>query len=199
MRADTLQIDHQLLQQLQQDPRYAYAIEEKKPSLLSELFQSIERWLSANISVDGKPLRLILYGICALAVVAVVWWIVRYVQNRHSNNMKQQVTDLEEEEERNIYSVDFDSEIAQALAAGNYTRATRLLYLQTLKDLSNAGRIDWQPQKTPTQFTLEVKQEAFSNMTYHFLRIRYGGFEADKQLFESMTSLKNAVEKGGDA
>lgn len=194
-----MQIDHQLLQQLQQDSRYAYAIEEKKPSLLSELFQSIERWLSANISVDGKPLRLILYGICAIAAVAVVWWIVRYVQNRHSNNMKQQVTDLEEEEERNIYSVDFDSEIAQALAAGNYTRATRLLYLQTLKDLSNAGRIDWQPQKTPTQFTLEVKQEAFNNMTYHFLRIRYGGFEADKQLFESMTSLKNAVEKGGDA
>ena len=46
--------------------------------------------------------------------------------------------------EDTIYGVDFAERIAYALARTDYREAVRLLYLQTLKQLSDGKRIDWQ-------------------------------------------------------
>ena len=47
-------------------------------------------------------------------------------------------------EEDTIYGVDFPKGIDEALSRRDYREAIRLLYLQTLKQLSDAERIDWQ-------------------------------------------------------
>lgn len=73
----------------------------------------------------------------------------------------------------------------------------RLLYLQTLKQLSDEKRIDWQLYKTPTQYVYEVRMPAFRQLTNHFLRVRYGNFEATEALFHVMQSLQEEVKKGG--
>ena len=86
-------------------------------------------------------------------------------------------------EEDTIYGVDFPGGIAEALSRQNYREAVRLLYLQTLKQLSDAERIDWQLYKTPTQYINEVRLPAFRQLTNHFLRVRYGNFEATEELF----------------
>jgi hypothetical protein len=101
-------------------------------------------------------------------------------------------------EEDTIYGVDFDSEIRQALAAQDYRQAVRLLYLQTLKHLSDQGRINWQPSKTPMQYMRELELPAFSELSRHFIRVRYGNFGATEALFREMESLQREV-KGGDA
>lgn len=75
--------------------------------------------------------------------------------------------------------------------------AVRLLYLQTLKQLSDEKRIDWQLYKTPTQYVYEVRMPAFRQLTNHFLRVRYGNFEATEALFHVMQSLQEEVKKGG--
>ena len=80
-----------------------------------------------------------------------------------------------------------------------YREAVRLLYLQTLKQLSDGKRIDWQLYKTPTQYIYEVRLPAFRQMTNHFLRVRYGNFEATETLFHAMRDLQKEVEKGGAA
>ena len=72
-------------------------------------------------------------------------------------------------------------------------------YLQTLKQLSDGKRIDWQLYKTPTQYIYEVRLPAFRQMTSHFLRVRYGNFEATETLFHAMRDLQKEVEKGGMA
>lgn len=74
-----------------------------------------------------------------------------------------------------------------------------MLYLQTLKQLSDGKRIDWQLYKTPTQYIYEVRLPAFRQMTSHFLRVRYGNFEATETLFHAMRDLQKEVEKGGAA
>ena len=199
MPSDTLQIDHQLLEQLQQDPRYAYIAEEQKPSVFSELIHSLDRWLSEHVGNSEFPFRYVFYTICILAVVVLVWWMVRSQLLHRILGIRHEAEVSIEEAEENIHSVDFDAEIARALAAGDHTRAARLLYLQTLKRLDDAGRLQWQPQKTPTQYTLEVAGMPFRTLTNHFLRIRYGGFEADEQLFSTMKTLQAEVEKGGTA
>ena len=60
--------------------------------------------------------------------------------------------------EDTIYGVDFSGGIADALSRSDYREAVRLLYLQTLKRLSDEKRIDWQPYKTPTQYINEEGQ-----------------------------------------
>ena len=75
--------------------------------------------------------------------------------------------------------------------------AVRLLYLQTLKRLSDEKRIDWQPYKTPTQYINEVRMPVFRQLTNHFLRVRYGNFEGTEELFNSMKSLQEEIGKGG--
>ena len=97
-------------------------------------------------------------------------------------------------EEDTIYGVDFARGIADALSRSDYREAVRLLYLQTLKQLSDEKRIDWQLYKTPTQYVYEVRMPAFRQLTNHFLRVRYGNFEA---LFHVMQSLQEEVKKGG--
>ena len=79
----------------------------------------------------------------------------------------------------------------------NYREAVRLLYLQTLKQLSDAERIDWQLYKTPTQYINEVRLPAFRQLTNHFLRVRYGNFEATEELFRVMQTLQGEIGKGG--
>ena len=93
--------------------------------------------------------------------------------------------------------VDFPGGIAEALSRQNYREAVRLLYLQTLKQLSDAERIDWQLYKTPTQYINEVRLPAFRQLTNHFLRVRYGNFEATEELFRIMQTLQEEIGKGG--
>lgn len=69
--------------------------------------------------------------------------------------------------------------------------------MQTLKQLSDEKRIDWQLYKTPTQYVYEVRMPAFRQLTNHFLRVRYGNFEATEALFHVMQSLQEEVKKGG--
>ena len=111
-----------------------------------------------------------------------------------------------EVEEDTIYGIDFDKAIRQALERKDYREAVRLKYLQTLKMLTENGRIDWQLHKTPTQYTYECTDEAFLRMTRHFLRIRYGNFEATPEVYEelataysSLFALHTSHQKGGDA
>ena len=96
----------------------------------------------------------------------------------------------------------FDAEIRRAIDRKDYREAIRLLYLQTLKLLSDDGRIDWQLYKTPTEYIYEVKQEMlrtpFRNLTHGFLRVRYGNFPASESLFEELAALQTQIRKGGD-
>ena len=99
--------------------------------------------------------------------------------------------------EDTIYGVDFAERIADALARTDYREAVRLLYLQTLKQLSDGKRIDWQLYKTPTQYIYEVRLPAFRQMTNHFLRVRYGNFEATETLFHAGFAERSGERRGG--
>ena len=102
-------------------------------------------------------------------------------------------------EEDTIYGVDFPKGIDEALSRRDYREAIRLLYLQTLKLLADRKRIDWQLYKTPTQYLHEVRLPAFRQLTDHFMRVRYGNFEATEALFHSMLALQEEIRKGGEA
>ena len=99
----------------------------------------------------------------------------------------------------NPFGIEYDKETDEALRRGDFNALVRLVYLRTLKLLDEQGRISWRIYKTPTDYATEMLTPAFNTMTQHFMRVRYGQFQADSTLYDEMRHLQRQVQKGGEA
>ncbi len=203
--ADTLVCDSARIATWQSNPDYDYNRELVITDF--DFWQWVGRWLERLLSKlfgsenAAKYTEVTLIVIGVLLLLLILWFLYKkrpeLFMRVRSNGMPYVV------HEDTIYGVDFDTAIQVALSGGDYREAARLLYLQTLKQLSDTERIDWQLYKTPTEYTYEVKPEAlripFRKLTNSFLRVRYGNFEATEALFSEMRELQTLIRKGGDA
>lgn len=197
--ADTLVCDSTRLAAFQADSAYDYNRELITPEM--NIFEWISRQFGEFMrKIFGSRFAeeysgLILICLAILLLFLIGWFIYKkhpgLFMRSHKNALPYTV------EEDTIYGVDFPKGIEEALSRKDYREAVRLLYLQTLKQLSDGGRIDWQLYKTPTQYIYEVRLPAFRRLTNHFLRVRYGNFEATDELFRTMRTLQEEIEKGG--
>ena len=197
--ADTLVCDTAQLALWRADAAYDYNRELIAPDI--NLFESFNRWFAeVMMKIFGNGFvtensELILIGIAILLLGLIGWFVYRKNPGLFVYSRKDGLPYTVAED--TIYGVDFARAIDTALSRGDYREAVRLLYLQTLKRLDEEKRIDWQPNRTPTQYIYEVKSPAFRQLTHHFLRVRYGNFEADETLFRTMRSLQDEVQEGG--
>lgn len=100
----------------------------------------------------------------------------------------------------NIHEINFDQNIQNAVNNGNFRLAVRLLYLKSLKKLSDSGLIDWQLNKTNSVYVNEIKhpdkKEEFSALTEQFEFIWYGEFFLEGSKFQQVESLfKNFMSR----
>lgn len=198
---DTLVCDTAQIAARQSDPAYAYNRELITPE--TNLFGSVNEWFREVLdkifgnSFVSEYSGLILIVSAILILILLLWFIYKkrpgLFMRSHKNALPYAVA------EDTIYGVDFEGGIAESLTRRDYKEAVCLLYLQTLKRLSERERIDWQLYKTPTQYLYEVRMSAFRHLTDHFLRIRYGNFEATEALFHTMQALQEEIEKGEGA
>lgn len=65
--------------------------------------------------------------------------------------------------EEDIHEIDFGKDIEQAIANKNYRYAIRLYYLKALKLLSDKELINWQKDKTNSDYVFEVTKTQFSD------------------------------------
>lgn len=88
----------------------------------------------------------------------------------------------------NIHEIDFNAAIETAIGQRNFRLAVRLLYLQTLKQLTDAGKIDYKPDKTNRQYVYELVnspiQVDFNELTRQFEFVWYGDFPVDEPRFQ---------------
>ena len=148
--------------------------------------------------------------ILAILAVGVIGFIAWYLWRHNSGLFRRQEQGQAQgdDTEDTIYGVDFDTAITEALAREDYREAIRLRYLQTLKTLTDANLIDWQPFKTPTQYVRELSAAsslcsggatanpaAFRTLTDHFLRVRYGNFPATRPLYDEVEKLGKEVAR----
>ena len=201
---DSLYIDSVQVAAWQADSRYDYDRElvGGSQNLLEYLTEQINHWLNRTLGT-ALDSRAVYYGLIVAGVLVVgflAWLIWRRRVGLFVRGEKVQGLDYTVEQD-NIYGIDFDAELARAEADGDWRQGVRLVYLQTLRRLSDAAVIDWQPSKTPAQYEREVGQAAFSELSRHFVRVRYGNFEATEPLFAEMRRLQAEVDsvKGGEA
>lgn len=147
-----------------------------------------------------------MWTVLGIIVILAILWIVFVVRpsvfmrsGKKTDSLDYDVT------EDTIYGIDFPSEIEKAISRHDFREALRLMYLQTLKWLSDNHQIEWQSFKTPTQYTKEWRNADFLKITRLFVRVRYGGFEATEEMIAEMRVCQEAVrrailqgEKGGD-
>lgn len=90
----------------------------------------------------------------------------------------------------NIHQINFDTAIDEAVNRENFRLAVRLLYLQTLKRLTDSGRIIYKPDKTNRQYVHELAgsslQTDFESLTRQFEFIWYGDFPVNTTLFDTL-------------
>ena len=196
--SDTLSCDSALLHQYRSDEAYNYAQELQAPELdwWDWLMSKIGEFLSEIFDIQGKgDFRIVIYIILALAIIALIAFILYRYQFKLFGRAGKIAN--EDDEEDNIYGVDFDAVYAKAMAQKDFYKAVRVVYLRTLRWLSDGNKISWQLYKTPTQYTHEFLLAEFQRMTTVFMRVRYGNYEASEELVKLMTDLESQIKKGG--
>lgn len=90
----------------------------------------------------------------------------------------------------NIHEINFNEEIDKAVHNGNYRLGVRLLYLRSLKLLSDRELINWQPEKTNQAYVDELldfeRKQQFKMLTLQFEYVWYGDFSVDKDVFKAL-------------
>src|SRR3569833_1103065 len=133
--------------------------------------------------------------ITAFAVL-IVWLITRLFKidllklfRKNKNEEGLPYTELTE----NIHEINFDEAINKALQDKNYRLAVRLLYLRSLKQLSDAGLIHWRMEKTNLAYLNELEdpeyKRLFGALTVRFEYIWYGDFPINGEVFQNIDSL----------
>lgn len=198
---DTLSVDTLRIAEWRTKPEFDYTVEFKGSSFslwdwFTDRFNQIMQDLFGDISL-GYTGEIIWYVLGFGAIVAIiVYTLYRHPELLRWRSKKNAENDGYIVEEDNIYGIDFHSTIDQALKVGNYREAVRLVYLQTLRHLSDAGKIDWQPAKTPSQYLNEYNGRPFHRLTTTFVRIRYGGYDADVSTTDAaMADSKATIEE----
>jgi hypothetical protein len=89
-----------------------------------------------------------------------------------------------------IHGISFEEAINQAIADGNYRLAIRLLYLQALKKLSDKSFIQWQINKTNSDYLGEVASKpwfsSFRMLTHSFEYTWYGEAQVSEDRFRDL-------------
>lgn len=201
---DTLIYDAAKIAEYQADKRFDYNSQLGTPEI--NFGEIIFRWLSRffNRFVDIETADTFTTWFLVVFFIVVVGLIVFFVYKKRPElflREKKQPIRYEVEEET-IYGIDFEKELSAALSAGNFRAAIRMLYLQTLRFLSDRQFIDWQIYKSPAEYIYELKptdlKAPFRIFTNHFLQVRYGNFKASRELFDVMKELGDRLRKGGD-
>jgi Domain of unknown function (DUF4129) len=101
--------------------------------------------------------------------------VMLWISGNKSSNLP---FDIHEED---IYGINFNEAIDEAVAQGRFRDATRLHYLKTLRALSDLGRINWNKHKTNVDFAHDLSgtplSTGFSDITRLYEYAWYGEFQ----------------------
>lgn len=191
-------LDSTVIQSYLKDKDFSYF---EDPEFTMNLWERFMFWLERQFLKisQSKPFEvfwdLIVYILIGFAVIAIIWTFFRSeVKGLFANDKIKNDLNVQEKVE-DIYSLDLDKMIGEAIAKGNFRYAIRLNYLNTLKKLSDKNLINWKLEKTNREFIREIKLEVyrtgFERITNEFEFIWYGGFNIDEIKYKELQLVFN--------
>ncbi|MCU0449658.1 MAG: DUF4129 domain-containing protein [Bernardetiaceae bacterium] len=200
-RVEARQFDSGQLKEYATDSDFQYDRDlGQDASLMARVLNWLNRGINELFSAGvGEVLKWLMY---VVAGVTLVYALVRLFGldlplNLNFKNQKPKDMALGVLDE-NIHAIDFDKQIAAALAKADYRLAVRLHYLRALKKMTDRGLIDWQPFKTNDDYVHELADEnlrfGFNRLTLVFDYAWYGEFALDAAGYQSVRAFFDRFE-----
>jgi len=165
--------------------------------VLNEIFTFKNPQASLNF------VAILLKILAVLIVVFVIYLIVKALIGKEgkwifSKEAKQKVVHYSDIE-KNIHLLDFEKLIKESIEKGEKRIAIRYYYLWLLKVMAKNRYIEWDIEKTNSDYLHEIKNPAhkdeFTYLSYVYNYIWYGEFEIDERMFDKAENrFKNAIK-----
>jgi len=193
------------------DPEFIY--EQKAPEKswwdrfllwLAQLFANLFHFEGVKTSISF--LAILFRVLAVLVVVIVIYFIAKNLSHQDGkwifgkNNKK---TLFYTDAEKNIHLLDFEKLIKESIESGEKRAAIRYYYLWLLKVMAEHRYIEWDIEKTNSDYLYELQQpahkEEFTYLSYLYNYIWYGEFEIDDTRFNSTENrFKKALKTFGN-
>jgi hypothetical protein len=185
-------IPQDALQKLKQDEDFQYNRYTEEPKSLWNKFW-LWFWSRIEQILATKQGRITVWTVLILLAVAVIAFFIMKVTGMNKSGLFGRTSDSDLPyiiSDDDIHNISFNDAIHEAIQKGNFRLALRLLYLQSLKKMSDRGYIDWQINKTNSDYLFEVVNRPwhslFKTLTLKFEYTWYGEMNLGKDDFESL-------------
>ena len=180
------------------DAAFQYEVKVAEKGLWDRFTEWLSYWFKKlfglSDSVSSNAVNITLKIIATIIVLFVIYLIVKAILNKEGQWIFGKSTTKKiinhDDIERNLQHIDFEKLIASTLKLGNQRLAIRYYYLWLLKKMSEKNIIDWNPEKTNSDYWYEIQTESlknnFSYLSYLYNYIWYGEFEITETNFETV-------------
>jgi hypothetical protein len=186
------------IKELRADEDFNYA---EAPTVGESLWDRFWRWVGQFIAeLFGKMAttnwgNVLLYALALVVLILIVMAVLkvdafRILAKGDGSAVTKGVF------HENIHEMDFDALIKEAVANRDYRNAVRLVFLQSLKLLSDKQHINWQAGKTNHDYVDEVQtpdvKKGLGQLSYYFDYAWYGGFTISEVQFSRVKTIFDA-------
>jgi hypothetical protein len=179
-KVDERKVDDSVVHKLKSDDDYWYANEKPKKKVPKKP-SNVGAWTNT------------LFWILAIGgFIALLVWLLATGNIFLFRKKPKEFKEVEQEEEisEDIFSIEYGKEINKAIASQNFRLAVRLLYLQTLKELSQHELIIYTHEKTNRDYLFQLTSSKyykdFFSLTRSFDYIWYGKFPLSAEGFSAV-------------
>lgn len=165
-------INDSVLNQLKRDNAFWYA--NVKPLRIEQANQ-IPLWFRL---VSQEWFKVLIWLLIAGGFATVLIWYLVSLEVHLFKKTPKSLTSPAYEEGADIFTIDYDAEIKNAVQQQNYRLAIRLYYLQLLKELAQRNMIQYQTGFTNADYIRQLSTtnyyKTFFRLTRHFEYCWYG-------------------------
>jgi hypothetical protein len=181
--------DESIIEELREDPDFDYQAE---PTVAESLWDRFWRWIGEFVSqmlngmVSTDWGRVLLYVGLLVVLIVIAMALLKVDAFRvlfKGADVASRVGVFHED----IHVMDFEELIKDAVAKEDFRNAVRLVFLYSLKLLSDQQHIQWQPGKTNHDYLDELKtnelRPGLGELSFYFDYAWYGGFDISRIQF----------------
>lgn len=190
------------------DSDFDYETKAKEKNAWDRFKEWLSYWFKKIFSLGSNDasmsaVELFLKILAVIVILIVIYLIVKAIMNDEGRWIFGKSSDKKvinyDEIEKNLHLVDFEKLIKEAVKTGENRLVIRYYYLWLLKKLAEKEIIEWDIEKTNSDYLYEIKNEKLRNdfayLSYLYNYIWYGEFELEEETFtKAIQSFEKTIK-----